>query len=92
MFRIEKDEKEVYGTAEIAKKLGVCSDTVLRWIKSGKLKARMMSGGYYRVLSDDLQEFINLPARTNLPRGVVSNRIKRIEKNKKEEDDDDWFF
>ncbi len=43
----------LYRTGEVAKKLGISKMTVLRWIKSGKLKAYRI-GKEYRVPESEI--------------------------------------
>lgn len=45
------------GTAEIARHCGVTTETVVSWIKSGKLKACSTPGGRYRIAAKDCVEF-----------------------------------
>ena len=41
-------------TGDVARLLSVTSDTVLKWIKSGRLPALRTAGGHYRVAERDL--------------------------------------
>ena len=45
------------GTADIARHCGVTTETVVSWIKSGKLNACSTPGGRYRVAARDCVEF-----------------------------------
>jgi len=47
----------LYRTGEAAKKLGVSKMTILRWIKSGKLKARRI-GKEYRVPESEIRRIL----------------------------------
>ncbi|WP_456366280.1 IS607 family transposase [Thermococcus sp.] len=47
----------LYRTGEVAKKLGVSKMTVLRWIKSGKLKAHRI-GKEYRVPESEIKRLL----------------------------------
>ncbi|WP_297421841.1 IS607 family transposase [Thermococcus sp.] len=47
----------LYRTGEVAKKLGVSKMTVLRWIKSGKLKAHRI-GKEYRVPESEIKRIL----------------------------------
>lgn len=42
-------ERKMLSTGEVAKKLGVSTQTVVNWIESGKLKAFRSPGGHYRI-------------------------------------------
>ena len=48
---------KLYRTGEVAKKLGVSKMTVLRWIKSGKLKAHRI-GKEYRVPESEIKRIL----------------------------------
>lgn len=41
-------------TGQVARRLGVTPDTVLKWIKSGLLQAVRTAGGHYRIAEDDV--------------------------------------
>lgn len=41
---------------EVASRYGVSTETVWRWIRSGKLPAVLIGGRNYRVRLEDLQE------------------------------------
>lgn len=45
-------------TGQAAKLCAVTPDTVLKWIKKGKLKASRTAGGHYRVALPDLEPFL----------------------------------
>ena len=45
-------------TGQAAKLCAVTPDTVLKWIKKGKLKASRTAGGHYRVALPDLEPFM----------------------------------
>jgi excisionase family DNA binding protein len=51
-------------TGEAAKLCSVNPDTVLKWIRSGKLPARRTAGGHHRIDRRDLEQLIDDPART----------------------------
>ena len=42
-------------TGKAAKALSVTPDTVLKWIKSGKLDARRTAGGHYRIHPGEIE-------------------------------------
>ncbi|GAB6135881.1 hypothetical protein JCM16307_14300 [Thermococcus prieurii] len=48
---------KLYRTGEVAKKLGVSKMTILRWIKSGKLKAHRI-GKEYRVPESEIKRIL----------------------------------
>lgn len=50
------DEK-MYTTVDLAVKYGVCLRTVLRWIKSGRLKAIKLNGRIYRIPESAMRDF-----------------------------------
>lgn len=45
-------------TKEVARRLGVTSRTVSKWIRDGELKAIKLNGRVWRVREEDLDEFI----------------------------------
>ena len=49
---------EFYTVQEIAEMLKVSEMTVIRWIKSNKLKASKL-GGQFRIKKQDLEDFVN---------------------------------
>ncbi len=63
----------MYSTFQAAEILGVSADTVLKWIKSGKIPATRTLGGHFRIQKDTLVELTSqeepstLPAKTALP-------------------------
>ena len=59
MSMAENDEgRRFFTTSEVAKYCAVTNDGVLKWIKSGKLRAFSTPGGHYRVSSEDFREFL----------------------------------
>jgi two-component system OmpR family response regulator len=55
----DNDEgRRFFTTSEVAKYCAVTNDGVLKWIKSGKLRAFSTPGGHYRVSSEDFREFL----------------------------------
>jgi excisionase family DNA binding protein len=50
-------EKYYFTTNDIAQMCNVTRQTVINWIKTGKLKANLTPGGHRRVLRDDLVSF-----------------------------------
>jgi excisionase family DNA binding protein len=62
----EVQQREFISTGKAAEICSVTPDTVLKWIKSGKLPAKRTPGGHYRVNRKALQAVIesgSLPAR-----------------------------
>ena len=51
--------KDVYGTQEVARLLGVTTQTVWRWCKEGKIKAGKTPGGQYRIPREEVERLIN---------------------------------
>jgi excisionase family DNA binding protein len=49
--------KYYFTTNDIAQMCNVTRQTVINWIKTGKLKANLTPGGHRRVLRDDLLSF-----------------------------------
>jgi len=49
--------EEIYSLREVAKKLKVSYNTVLRWVSSGKLPA-LKAGIQWRVTEEDLEKFL----------------------------------
>jgi len=49
-----EDRKEYLSTGQVAKLMSVTPDTVLKWIKKGKIAASRTAGGHYRIHRDDL--------------------------------------
>lgn len=66
-------DKLLCSTFQAAKILGVTPDTILKWIKAGKIPASRTLGGHYRIRRDTLTELIkkrkfeDLPAETASP-------------------------
>jgi two-component system OmpR family response regulator len=51
-------DRRFFTTSEVARYCAVTNDGVLKWIKSGKLKAFSTPGGHYRISSDDFRGFL----------------------------------
>jgi len=47
-----------FTTSEVARYCAVTNDGVLKWIKSGKLRAFSTPGGHYRISTDDFRAFL----------------------------------
>jgi excisionase family DNA binding protein len=48
-----------YSTGQVARLLSVTPDTVLKWIKGGRLPAVRTAGGHYRVAEDDVDALVS---------------------------------
>ena len=49
---------QAFSTGQAARFCYVTSGTILNWIRSGRLNAQRTAGGQYRVLAEDLREFM----------------------------------
>ena len=57
--RLENRKRgQLLSTGKVARRLSVTSDTVLKWIKSGRLPAVRTAGGHYRISESDLDGLI----------------------------------
>lgn len=56
--RMSAGKPELLTTGQAAKLCAVTPDTVLKWIKKGRLKATRTAGGHYRVAMPDLRPFM----------------------------------
>lgn len=45
-------------TSEVAARLGVHRNTIIKWIEAGELLAWKTPGGHYRIWLSELQRFI----------------------------------
>jgi len=52
------DELELLTTGKAARICSVRADTVLKWIKKGRLEAVRTAGGHYRIQLQDLEPFV----------------------------------
>ena len=50
--------RRFFTTSEVANYCAVTNDGVLKWIKSGKLRAFSTPGGHYRVSAEDFRSFL----------------------------------
>jgi len=57
--------KEYLTTFEAAKIMSVTPDAVLKWIKSGKLKARRTPGGHHRIAKKNIDELLDISQKTH---------------------------
>ena len=58
MARTRKDKTHALTTGQAARYCLVTSDTIVNWIKSGFISAQRTAGGQYRILVEDLREFM----------------------------------
>lgn len=69
--------RRFFTTSEVAHYCAVTNDGVLKWIKSGKLRAFSTPGGHYRVAMDDFRAFLEkfeIPIDENFFRGAQKSR------------------
>ena len=66
-------ENELLTTGQAAKFCSVTPDTILKWIKKGRLKGVRTAGGHYRVQRQDLQPHMVTPGPTAQPQGCPQN-------------------
>ncbi len=69
--------RRFFTTSEVARYCAVTNDGVLKWIKSGKLRAFATPGGHYRVTSDDFRAFLqeyDIPVDESFFRGDQRER------------------
>lgn len=51
------ESEEMLTTGEVAKIFGVSSNTVVNWVKTGKIRGRKTPGGHYRVPRSAVREY-----------------------------------
>lgn len=51
-------QKEIYGTNEVAKILGVSPTTVWKWCKEGKIKCGKTPGGHFRIPRSEVERLL----------------------------------
>lgn len=56
--RMSPETSELLTTGQAAKLCAVTPDTVLKWIKKGRLQASRTAGGHYRIALPDLRPFM----------------------------------
>lgn len=69
-------KKKFLSTGQIAKKYSVTPDTVLKWIKNGKLSAQQTQGGHYRIDEVDVenQNFLELKKKNTIPNKAIPHK------------------
>ena len=73
----QEDGRRFFTTSEVARYCAVTNDGVLKWIKSGKLRAFSTPGGHYRVSAEDFRSFLekyDIPIDETFFRGTVRER------------------
>ena len=74
----QSDEgRRFFTTSEVASYCAVTNDGVLKWIKSGKLRAFSTPGGHYRVSAEDFRAFLDkfdMPVDESFFRGSERRR------------------
>jgi putative resolvase len=53
-------DDRLYNIGEVAQYLGMSKDTIMTWIRSGRLKASRI-GRFWRIRARDLERFIDDP-------------------------------
>jgi two-component system, OmpR family, response regulator len=69
--------RRFFTTSEVARYCAVTNDGVLKWIKSGKLRAFSTPGGHYRVALEDFRAFLekfDIPIDEAFFRGAQKTR------------------
>ncbi len=61
------DRLNLLTTGQAAKLCSVTPDTILKWIKKGRVRAARTAGGHYRIEHRDLEPLIAWPRRTRDP-------------------------
>lgn len=62
MAKTQPKDRRFFTTTEVARYCEVSNDGVLKWIKSGKLRAFSTPGGHYRISAEDFRDFLKLYA------------------------------
>ena len=66
-------DKGYLTTFQVADLMSVTPDSVLKWIKSGKLEALRTPGGHYRIAKKDVETLLNKSEKTTF--SLDSNRL-----------------
>ena len=64
---VKTEEGQWLTTGQAAKYCSVKPDTVLKWIKRGRLTAERTPGGHYRIRPKDLEPLILTPRQVDAP-------------------------
>lgn len=70
----------------VAEVLGVCTETVLRWIRNGELPAIHLPGGAVRIPQDELTEWLR--SRATPRRGVLATKLDAANRGRYPQDYD----
>jgi excisionase family DNA binding protein len=77
MVSANEGGRRFFTTSEVANYCAVTNDGVLKWIKSGKLRAFSTPGGHYRVSAEDFRTFLekyDIPVDETFFRGTSKDR------------------
>jgi len=87
--KVEKPEpKDVlfYRPSELAEILGITHQTVLNWIRQGKIKAKkLMFGRIYRIPKEEFEKILKDVE-------ITKEKLEEIKKPKEEKKKKDWWF
>ncbi len=64
-------------TGQAAKVCSVTPDTILKWIKKGRLPGVRTAGGHYRIRREDLQPHVTTPVAAEGPAGLPAERCSQ---------------
>jgi len=64
-------DKDFLTTSEAARLLSVSPDTVLKWVRAGKIKSRRTLGGHFRIPRNEL----DIPSESSDPDNGFSARL-----------------
>ena len=67
--------KQEFKTSDVAKLYNISIMAVNKWIKSGKLPAYETGGGHYRIMRNDLIEFVKRTGKA-LPKELESDKYR----------------
>src|SRR3954465_6107257 len=70
---------QMFTTGEVARRCAVEPDTILKWIKKGRLRASRTLGGHYRVEERDLLPLLKAaaPEPESAPKATLLNHPLR---------------
>jgi excisionase family DNA binding protein len=75
---MENEKNDLLTTGQAAKICAVTPDTVLKWIKKGRLPATRTAGGHYRVSRRDLEPWAGPSVRQGRP-ALVGEELPEVE-------------